>query len=134
VTPASIDVSPAQWAAIAFFIVLAVVALARIPALWRGEVESLAGPTRWNRSLPSYIAAAWTMVIALPPTLYVTSRTGPVSRWAAGALLLALVAVAASFLVASLVWLTGRPEMLVPPRMRQLTREEGRRLGERPYP
>jgi hypothetical protein len=58
------------------------------------------------------------MIVALPPTLYVTSRTGPVPPWAAKVLLVALTAVAASVIVASLVWLTGHPEMFVPPSMR----------------
>jgi hypothetical protein len=120
---AAIKVSAVQWAAIAFFIGLAVLASTNIPAIWRGEVESLSDPTRRNRSLPAWLAAGWTMILALAPTLYVLSRTGPVSRWAAWALLLALIAVAASFLVASLVWLTGRPEMFVPPSMRNSSEE-----------
>jgi hypothetical protein len=58
------------------------------------------------------------MILALVPTVYVLTRTGPVRWWAAWLLLVALTAVAASVLLAALVWLTGRPRSLLPPRMR----------------
>jgi hypothetical protein len=115
---ASAAVSPVQWAGIAFFVVLALIASTRVPEIWRGEIESLAAPTRRNRSLPAWVVAGWTMIVALPSTLYVTSRAGPVSPWVAWVLLVTLSAVAATVLVASLVWLTGRPQKFVPPRMR----------------
>jgi hypothetical protein len=118
VAPAAINVPPVQWAGIAVFVALAVVASMNIAAIWRGEVESLAEPTRRNRSLVAWFVAAWMMIVALPSVLYVTSRTGPVSPWAAKLLLLALTAVVVSFIVASLVWLTGHPKTFVPPRMR----------------
>ncbi len=115
---ASIVVSPVQWGGIAVFVVFAIIASTRVTAMWRGEIKSLAEPTRRNRSLPAWVAAGWSMLFALPPTLYIITRRGSVNPWTAYALVLTLAAVAASVLVAILVWLTGHPQGCVPPRMR----------------
>lgn len=76
-----------QWVGVVVFVALALVASIRIGAVWRGEVESLAEPSRRNRSLPAWLVAAWLMILALGPTVYVLSRTGEVPGWAAWLLL-----------------------------------------------
>ena len=115
---AAVDVSPSQWLAIAVFVAVTILASTKIGALWRGEIETVAEPSRQNRSLAAWFVVAWLMILAAGPTVYVLSRNGPVQRWAAWLLLISLTAVAVSMLLACLVWLIGRPRFLVPPRMR----------------
>jgi hypothetical protein len=118
VTSGALDLSAAQWLGIVVFVALAALASTRIGGIWRGEIETYAEPSRRNRSLPAWFVAGWVMVIALGPTVYVLSRNGPVPWWAAFLLLVALTAAAVSVLLASLVWLIGRPRSFVPPPMR----------------
>jgi hypothetical protein len=73
-------VSPAQWLAVAAFLVLASLATTQLGAIWRGE-QTRRWPEWLARSLPACIVAGWLMLAALAIELFVISRPEPVSPW-----------------------------------------------------
>jgi polyferredoxin len=110
-------VSPAQWAAVAAFVFLAILASSQLGAIWRGE-QRRQWPTWWARSLPAWIAVAWLMIFALPVELFVMSRPEPVSRWLVFTLGAVLLIVVGAMIVAAAVTLIGHPRRAVPPYLR----------------
>lgn len=113
----ALRVSPAQWLAVAVFLVLAVLASAQLGSIWRGE-QQRQWPEWLARSLPACVVGGWLMIATLPIELFVMSRPEPVNPWLVSMLAAALLAVAAAMVVAFAVMLTGHPRWAVPPYLR----------------
>jgi hypothetical protein len=113
----AVSVSPAQWFAVAVFVVLALLASSQLSAIWRGE-QARQWPDWWARSLPVCIAVAWLMIVALPIALFVMSQPEPVSPWLVLLLGIVLLTVAVAIVLAAAVMITGRPRRAVPPHLR----------------
>jgi hypothetical protein len=113
----ALRVSPAQWLAVATFLVLAILASTQLRSIWRGE-QQRQWPEWFARSLPACVVGGWLMIATLPMELFVMSRPEPVNPWIVLMLLAALLVVAAAIVVAVAVMLTGHPRWAVPPYLR----------------
>jgi len=108
-----------QWAGIAAFVAIALLASLRIRSVWSGDAGTDI-PVRWARGLPTFLVVSWAMVLGVPLAIVTVSQKHGAENPLLGLLLFLLLAfIFVGTLIGVAASLTGHPEGVVPPHLRK---------------